>query len=109
MKKQVLSSFIVLSLILAPSIKAEVPTAIEPISEQTSGSSLDDSTPLAVDPVAEDLPEEQGTPVGKASDKAKNNAKKKQWQNIAIAVCAVAVAVTALILVSSNEGHKSKS
>jgi hypothetical protein len=49
--------------------------------------------------------EEEGTPVGQASNEGANAAKRRQWRNIALAVGAVAVAVTALILVSCNDGH----
>ncbi len=49
--------------------------------------------------------QEGGTPVGHASNEGANAAKRRQWRNIALAVGAVAVAVTALILVSCNDGH----
>ncbi len=120
MKKTIISSLIVFSIILSPALKAdgsgprhsntitseEVAQPLDLNTNEQQGSSLDNSTPLAVDPVTEELPEEQGSAVGQASNEGMSAAKKKQWTNIAIAVCAVAVAVTALILVASNDGHK---
>ena len=47
----------------------------------------------------------EGKEVGKASSDGMKTARRKQWQNIGIAIGAVAVAVTALVLVSSNAGH----
>jgi hypothetical protein len=68
-------------------------------------------TSLALSPAlkAEDLeePDEGGTPVGQASNEGTRAAKKKRWQNYAIAAGAVAIAVTALILVANNDGHES--
>ncbi len=77
MKKLLTSCFIVSSLVLTPTLKAE-----------------DLST------------DSEGTPVGQAANEGFSAAKKKHWQNIALAVGAVAVAVTALILVASNDGHR---
>lgn len=60
---------------------------------------------------AEDIPddyEEEGTPVGQASSEGSNAARNQKWRNIALAVAAVAVAVTALLLVASNDGHHKK-
>ena len=45
------------------------------------------------------------THVGKASHDSVAAAKSKQWQNILIAAGAVAIAITALILVHNNAGH----
>jgi hypothetical protein len=67
-------------------------------------------TSLALSPAlkAEDLEEpDEGTPVGKASNEGSRAAKRKRWQNYAIAAGAIAIAVTALILVANNDGHKS--
>ena len=79
MKKLITSGFVVSSLLFCPVLKAE------------------------------DLPEDQevdqGTPVGQASDEGARAAKRKKWQNIALAAGAVAVAITALILVANNDGH----
>ncbi len=52
--------------------------------------------------------EEEGTPVGQASNEGARAARNQQWRNIALAVGAIAVAVTALLLVSSNDGHHHK-
>ena len=76
MKKLLTSFFIVSSLVLSPALKAD------------------------------DLPTDtEGTPVGQAASEGTNAAKKKRWQNIALAAGALAVAITALILVASNDGH----
>lgn len=58
---------------------------------------------------AETLEEERETPptiVGRASDEAARAARNRQWQNVFIAVGAVVIAVTALILVHNNSGHR---
>ncbi len=78
--------FTTLSLVFSPALKAE-------------------ESPQAPTETAPAASEPEGTPVGAASSEGTNTAKKKQWQNIALAVGAVAVAVTALILVSTNDGH----
>ncbi len=44
--------------------------------------------------------------VGKASNQSSQAARNRTWQNIAIAAGAVAIAVTALILVHNNNGHR---
>jgi hypothetical protein len=44
--------------------------------------------------------------VGKASTDGMSAAKRRQWQNIALASGAVIVATVAMILVSRNNGHK---
>lgn len=77
MKKLLTSCSIIASIILSPTLKAE-------------------------DISSEDT---EGTPVGQAANEGANAAKRKQWQNIALAAGAVAIAVTALILVASNDGH----
>ncbi len=52
--------------------------------------------------------EEEGTPVvGQAANEGAKAAKRKHWQNIALATAAVVVAVTALVLVANNDGHRS--
>lgn len=55
-----------------------------------------------------DEEEYQGTPVGQASNEGFNAAKSKQWRNITIAIVAVAVAATALLLIANNDGHHRK-
>ncbi len=46
--------------------------------------------------------------VGKASGDAASAARKRTWQNIALAVGAVAIAVTAIILVHRHPGNSAK-
>ena len=55
-----------------------------------------------------DEEEEEGTPVvGQAANEGSKAAKRRHWQNIALATAAVVVAVTALVLVANNDGHRS--
>ncbi len=71
---------------------------------QTLPTSPDESTtPEAIPSDNED----EGTPVGQAASEGSKAAKRKQWQNIALATTAVVVAVTALILIANNDGHRS--
>ena len=87
MKKLFTSCFVVTSLILSPSLKAEdLQETEEPTAEESQETN-------------------EGTPVGQASNEGSNAAKKKRWQNYAIAAGAVAIAITALILVANNDGH----
>ena len=85
MKKLLTSTLAIASMVLSPAIRAE-------------------------DVTTEDQPaqtEMEGTPVGQGANEGAKNAKKRQWQNIVLAVSAVAVAIVAMILVSNNNGHKS--
>lgn len=75
MKKLITSTFIIASMLLTPTLRAD------------------------------DMEEDTGTPVGQASDEGANAARSKTWQNIGLAVGAVAIAITALILVANNDGH----
>lgn len=74
MKKTILSSILISSIALSPTLRAEDVSS-------------------------------EGTPVGQAASEGSNAAKRKRWQNIAIAAGAIAIAVTALILIASNDGH----
>jgi len=92
-KKLLTTCFVISSIVLSPALRAEgIPpdTAISP-----------ETPALATEPTNES----EGTPVGQAASEGSNAARKKRWQNIALAVGAVAVAVTALILIASNDGH----
>lgn len=79
MKKKITSLLVAFSIVLSPTLRADDPAS-----------------------------EEEGTPVGQAANEGSSAARKKQWQNIALATGAVALAVTALILVASNDGHHAK-
>ena len=69
--------------------------------EQTT--STDEGT--AVEP----LPSaDEGTEVSPGSSENERTARRKFWQAIIIATVAVAIAVSALILVASNQGKKGK-
>lgn len=80
MKKILTSWMIITSLVLTPALRAD-------------------------DYGSDEETEEEGTPVGAASSEGANAAKSRRWRNIALATAAVAVAVTALILVANNDGH----
>jgi hypothetical protein len=120
----------IISLLLVASILASTPAPASPLiadntemlAQDDSGTEDQDSTPedgisIYSPPqeatAAEVTPsdeEEEGTPVGQASNEGARAARNQQWRNIALAVAAVAVAVTALLLVASNDGrhHKHK-
>ena len=130
MKKLLTSSFIISSMVLSPALRAlDAPIDHEnaPVNEQVvddsedQGISLDEASiepdqdidnasdeDNSTGPTDGDT-ENEGTPVGQAANEGISAAKKKRWQNIALAVGAVAVAVTALILVANNDGHKDHS
>jgi len=54
--------------------------------------------------IPDDIPEEKQVP--EVPEETKKAQKNGNWQNIALAVGAVAVAAVALILVGTNKGHK---
>lgn len=95
MKKLLISTFAITSMVLAPALKADVYNADTSSDAQTEE--------LQMQP--DETEQEEGTEVGQAASDGSNAAKKRQWQNIALAVGAVALAVTALILVANNNGH----
>ena len=126
MKRCFVPSLTILSMLLASPLRADAPgqstteesqpddSSLAPASTeeaQPEGSSLDQTSTedtLAEEPASvQPVPEEEGTPVGQASNEGSRTAKKQMWQNIGLAVGAVAIAVTALILVSTNDGHRS--
>jgi len=76
-------------------------------SEEIQGHEM--SNELITDSADDDsmMDEDDGTLVGHGSNEGAKAARKKQWQNIALAVGAVAIAVTALILVANNNGKSS--
>lgn len=92
MKKSVLSVLTITSMLLVPGLRAE-----EPVAEAAV---VAEATAEAPQPEVG-----EGTPVGQASSEGSKTAKKKMWQNIGLAVGAVAIAVVALVLVSENSGH----
>ena len=117
MKNPLISSLIIASILLAPALRADdMPPAQPPTEEQTTSPGQQTQTiqpapeeeattlPLADQPAAED----EGTSVGQASSEGTRTAKTRMWQNIGLAVGAIAIAVTALILVSNNDGHHHK-
>jgi hypothetical protein len=115
MKKILTSSLIIPSIFFAPIAHAdgfspEEEQTFEQFEQQDSSEVAEEAGPraeeLATQP--QDLPddsEQEGTSVGQAASDGTNAAKSRQWRNIAIATGAVALAVTALILVASNDGH----
>lgn len=96
--KKLLTSFIALSLILAPTLRADG-TQADVMSQENQTEQMSNS----------DLPSDEGTPVSQAQeDDGRRAARRKRWQNAILAVSAVAVAITAMILVANNDGHKKK-
>jgi len=107
MRKKFLSALLISSFFLTPILRADTPA-------------IDSTTPPPVAPpvehveqpqmtTAEPAPEqEEGTPVSEATQDSGKAARKKRWQNIALAAGAVVVAVVAMILVANNDGHKDK-
>jgi hypothetical protein len=101
----------------APAREAQEPSGAdenEPLDRSHSNqddSTQDPTTPSDESATPETTPsdyENEGTPVGQAASEGSKAAKRKQWQNIALATAAVAVTVTALILIANNDGHRSK-
>jgi hypothetical protein len=112
MKKILTSSLIIPSIFFAQISHADgfSPEEEQTFEQQDSSEIAEEAEPqdeeLAAQPqdVSDDS-EQEGTPVGQAASDGTNAAKSRQWRNIAIATVAVALAVTALILVASNDGH----
>jgi len=90
-----------------PESEQKEPGAPEDPSQETPPSAQESTVPESIPP-DEDENEEEGTPVGQAANEGTKTAKRRQWQNIALATAAVAVAITALILVANNDGHRSE-
>jgi hypothetical protein len=84
--------------------KALEQTPQAPIAAQEAEApELSTEAPISTEPQTDEKP--AYTHVGKASHDSVAAAKSKQWQNILIAAGAVAIAITALILVHNNAGH----
>jgi hypothetical protein len=132
MKKLITSCLIVSTIAFSPALQAQDhlladeavspnPDLTAPTPSQDTSSPDQDSTtspapPQEISPSQEEAPtpedvpsndENEGTPVGQAASEGSNAAKRKHWQNVALAVTAVAVAATALILIANNDGHHS--
>jgi hypothetical protein len=105
MKKLFTSTLIISSLILAPALKAD-DIGTDPQTEEQTEEQTDEQTEESQ---PEDTQYDEGTPVSQESTDNNRSAKRKRWQNIALAVGAVAIAITALILVANNDGHHGKS
>jgi hypothetical protein len=86
------------------------PQAPQPLNRDSTTPLTPETPPESATPEAmpSDDEENEGTPVGQAASEGSKAAKRKQWQNIALATAAVAVAVTALILIANNDGHHHK-
>lgn len=96
MKRLSLSVLTIAAVLLSPYARADGAEEEEPPSTEAVTTAPENE---------EDI--EEGVPVSKGSGDPERNAKRRMWQNIIIATSAVVVAVTALVLVSSNQGHKS--
>lgn len=99
MKKNFITSLLISSLILAPALQADN-------AEYDDDSNAGYATESMQEENANDAEFEEGTPVGQAANDGSSAARSKRWQNIALAAGAVVVAVTAMILVANNDGHK---
>jgi len=82
--------------------------ATEPLETPAAppASTEQDTSPSTLSTTDEE-PSDEGTQVGQGSDEQRRAGKRKQLRNIGIAIGAVAVAVIAMILVATNDGHKS--
>jgi hypothetical protein len=104
--KKLINSFLVASTIAcSPALQAQQSTLIEQESQAPSNT-IPSEEAVTAEAVSSDNEENEGTPVGQAANEGLKTAKRKQWQNIALATVAVAVVVTALILVADNDGHR---
>ena len=90
MKKLFISSLLVSAIVCAPAIHAD-----DDMLATEEVSAYDD-----YDDIEE---EEEGTSVSAPSNEGAKAARKKRWQNIALAVGAVAVAVTAMLVVANHD------
>jgi hypothetical protein len=61
---------------------------------------------ITTDETAEVTENPQGTPVGQASEAGAKASSNRAWQRIGVAAGFTAVAIVALVLVSTNSGHK---
>jgi hypothetical protein len=113
MNKKCISAITAFSLVLslghADQVPLEEPVTTEAVAdpivadESTATPQSDPSTNGDVNPATD---ADEGTPVSHSSNEGEKAAKRTQWKNIALAVGAVAIAVTALILVAHNNGKK---
>lgn len=99
MKTQFLSILIASSIILSPTLRADS-AMTEPAVEHLFTSASQE--PMGISPSLE----EEGATVSAREDNNLSAAKKKQWFNIFLSAAAVVIAVTAMILVAHNDGHK---
>ena|SRR5579871_479994 len=95
---------------MQPEMHASPKKQTDDTEEQGEMPALDQDSP-ETSTVPESYPEEEeegeGTPVGQAANEGSKTAKRRHLQNIVLATAAVAVAITALVLVANNDGHKS--
>ena len=84
----------------APVVTAPVPAVVSPAAKQAVAETAQSTEDESQQP-SQQVP----SMVGRASNQSANAARNRTWQNVAIAAGAVAIAVTALILVHNNRGH----
>lgn len=91
-------------------VTPETSTVLTPSEEQDSYAEQEEAAPAEEQDSYADTGnyEDQETLVQPASSEVTKKARTKYWQNILLAVAVVAVAITALLLVHSHEGHRSK-
>lgn len=111
MKHRFLCLSLAFSLALSPALRADAPAATPLSIEETEPQETSLETPPEETLSSSDTPavEESVAEVSKGSDERKRSRKRQQLRNIGIAVVAVTLAVVAMILVSTNDGHKESS
>lgn len=133
--KRYLSLLIAFSIAFSPTLRADgaasastqidtaqsISSAPEPLPEDTDASLATEPLETQATPAApteqdtssstlsttDEEPSDEGAQVGQGSDEQRKAGKRRQLRNIGIAIGAVAVAVIAMILVATNDGHKS--
>lgn len=120
MKNLIVTSLTLLSFTLSPALRADASMPViaeetENVSnvpeENVSSTTEENNAAPAATPVAAPVEPVENSQneikqVSKPQNTGMSPAKKKQWQNIGLAIGAVVIAVVALILVSKNHGHK---
>lgn len=83
------------------------PAPSDPVYEEIPNQPADEPFRSAFDTPTDD---EEELPVGREVTKKENDprnvARKRMWQNIALAAVAITVAIVAIILASKNNGHR---
>jgi hypothetical protein len=97
-KKVILSSLIATSIVFTNPVRADQPPTPTP-QENVQVESMD--TAVEEDPLPTGSEVSPSEPDGPRRD-----ASRRRWRNIALAVAAVALSITAIVLASTNRGHR---